>query len=40
MTKDSHNYFMNISKSKYTLAPWGNGIDTLDFEALYLGSCP
>ncbi len=41
MTKDSHNYFMNISKSKYTLAPWGNGIDTHRFwEALYLGSCP
>jgi hypothetical protein len=40
-SNDSFNYFENISKSKFTLAPWGNGIDTHRFwEALYLGSIP
>ena len=30
-----------MAQSKYTLAPWGNGVDTYRFwEALYLGSCP
>ena len=33
--------FPDISKSKFTLAPWGNGIDTHRFwEAIYLGSIP
>lgn len=37
----SFKYYENLAKSKYTLAPWGNGIDTHRFwEALYLGSCP
>lgn len=41
LTKDTYKYFENITKSKYTLAPWGNGIDTHRFwEALYLGSIP
>lgn len=41
LNKDSYKYYENISKSKFTLAPWGNGIDTHRFwEALYLGSIP
>jgi len=41
LDKDVDKYYQNISKSKYTLAPWGNGIDTHRFwEALYMGSCP
>ena len=41
LNKDSIKYFENISKSKFTLAPWGNGIDTHRFwEAIYLGSIP
>ena len=34
-------YKKNLSSSKFTLAPWGNGIDTHRFwEALYAGSVP
>ncbi len=41
LNKDSYKYFENISESKFTLAPWGNGVDTHRFwEALYLGSTP
>lgn len=39
--KNTQQYFENVAQSKYTLAPWGNGVDTYRFwEALYLGSCP
>ena len=41
MSHDSVKYIKGLSTSKYTLAPWGNGIDTHRFwEALYLGSTP
>ena len=34
-------YYKNIKKYKYILAPWGNGIDTFRlWESLYLGSIP
>lgn len=41
MSHDSVKYIKGLSSSKYTLAPWGNGIDTHRFwEALYSGSIP
>jgi len=41
MNHDTTKYIKGLSSSKYTLAPWGNGIDTHRFwEAIYLGSIP
>jgi hypothetical protein len=41
MNHDTTKYIKGLSSSKYTLAPWGNGIDTHRFwEALYFGSTP
>ena len=41
MNHDTMKYIKGLSSSKYTLAPWGNGLDTHRFwEALYLGSTP